>query len=46
MLIRLKKKVGTGELLDLEKVLVDKIDKYLSTINNDSPSKNETKEAL
>jgi len=43
MTIKLKKKVGPGELIDMEKVLIDKIDKYLAGLNNDSASKNETK---
>lgn len=29
--------------MDLEKVLVDKIDRYLQGLNNDSASKGETK---
>jgi hypothetical protein len=39
MNIKLKKKIGTGDLLDLEKVLVDKIDKYLSGLSEDNASR-------
>ena len=39
MNLKLKKKVGTGDLRDLEKILVDKIDKYLSGLNGDNASK-------
>ena len=43
--IRLKKKVGSGDLLEIEKNIIEKIDKYLV---NEKPKadQTETKEAL
>ena len=46
MVTKLKKKVGNHELHEMEKGLVEKIDKFLMNNSNDKAEKNETKEAL
>ena len=46
MVTKLKKKVGTSDLNDLEKSLVDKLDKFFNSQNNDNASRGETKDAL
>ena len=46
MVTKLKKKVGTSDLADLEKTLVDKLDKFFNGFTNDNASRGETKDAL
>lgn len=46
MVIKLKKKVGGTELAEVEKRIVDQIDKFLTAGENARADRDETKEAL
>ena len=46
MVIKLKKKVGGGELADLEKRMVEQLDKFLFAGEKAKADREETKEAL
>jgi hypothetical protein len=46
LILKMKKKVGTNELLAFEQTMIEKLDKFLSENEKTKAEKDETKEAL